>query len=191
MLVRSGVWDKRAVVEKYKRPKAYNVMQDLVWNKRSGPIDKEFKESVIKEIYKYDSRIDPGEMWKIKRVQEIGRERRREVKIAKKEEAVKFRTFNIIKQKTKIRQTKKRVEQEKARLQMSQKRQMEMEMNVETSTLKPLKKAEYRIGMMKGIFNHVKLQKELPITVSSVIKCEEENPLHMQSIQTPETLLTI
>lgn len=132
------------MVEKYELPKAYNLMNELIWNKRSGPIDEEFKESVIAEIYKFDSRIDAGMWWKIRRVQEVGRERRREVRadehggrtviasvlqcmilpyddktncarndesqkmIKKKEEAVNHRTFQIIKKKTKIRQTKAR-----------------------------------------------------------------------------------
>ena len=85
----------------------------------SGPIDDEYKESVVDEIYKFDSRIDVGEMWKIRQVQVVGRERRREKMIKKKEEAVKHRTFQIVKNKTKIRQTKARIAKEEAKLRMT------------------------------------------------------------------------
>ena len=64
------------------------------------------------EIYKYDSRIDMGEMWKIRQVQVKLREGKRENMIKKKEEAVKHRTFKIVKNKTKIRQTKARIAKE-------------------------------------------------------------------------------
>jgi hypothetical protein len=110
-------------------------MHELIWNKRSGPIDEEFKESVIDQIYKFDSRIDAGMWWKIRRVQEVGRERRREKMIKKKEEAVKHRTFNIVKKKTKIRQTKARIEKERARLNMTAEEKVKLD--VEASTLKP------------------------------------------------------
>lgn len=98
------------MVKKYERPKAFNLMHELIWNKRSGLIDEEFKQDVIGQIYKLDSRIDAGMWWKIRRVQEVGRGRRREKMIKKKEEAVKFRTFEIVKKKTKIRETKARIE---------------------------------------------------------------------------------
>ena len=113
-----NIWDKKiANVEKYDPDDAYNLMSELVWNKRAGPIDDEYKDDVITQIYKHDSRIDVGEMWKIKRVQIVGRERRRLKMIKKKEEAVKHRTFQIVRNKTKIRQTKQRIAKEEVSVQ--------------------------------------------------------------------------
>ncbi|GMH95712.1 hypothetical protein TrVE_jg5791 [Triparma verrucosa] len=159
-----NIWDKKiANVEKYDPDDAYNLMSELVWNKRAGPIDDEYKDDVITQIYKHDSRIDVGEMWKIKRVQIVGRERRRLKMIKKKEEAVKHRTFQIVRNKTKIRQTKQRIAKEEAKLRMS--KDETMERSIATSTLKPLRKAEVRVDTMKGIFSHIEKQKELPIEI--------------------------
>ncbi len=155
-----GVWDKRAVVEKYKRPEAFSMMNDMIWGKRAGPTEGEFKESVIDAVYKYDCRIDAGMKWKIMRVQEKQRELRRDKNIKKKEDAVKIRTYQIIKKKTKIRATKRRIEEERRKLNMTQDEILER--NELTSTLVPLKKAEYRVDVMKGVFNHIDYQKELP-----------------------------
>ncbi|GMH83679.1 hypothetical protein TL16_g09682 [Triparma laevis f. inornata] len=170
-----NIWDKKiANVEKYTADNAYNLMSDLVWNKRAGPIDDEYKDDVITQIYKYDSRIDVGEMWKIKEVQVVGRERRRLKMIKKKEEAVKHRTFQIVRNKTKIRQTKQRIAKEEAKLRMS--KDETMERNIATSTLKPLRKAETRVDSMKSIFSHMDKQKELPIEIRR--KVAKVNPTY-------------
>ena len=74
--VTRGRKDKR--VAKHERPKSYNIMQDLIWNYRSGELDDEFKEKVVQEVYKYDCRIDAGEKYKIKMVTDQLRQQSRE-----------------------------------------------------------------------------------------------------------------
>ena len=44
-------------------------------------------------------------------------------------------------------------------------KEKQIRLNVEASTLKPLRKAEKRVGMIRGIFTHMDLQKQLPIDV--------------------------
>ena len=143
----------------------FNPMSDLIWGKRSGEITAAFKSMVIDAVYKFDSKISPGEMWKIRRCQEVGRERRRGINIERKKSVGKGKAFDIWKKKLKIRALKERVRQEKERAEKPVDWEAEKKKSAANSTLLPLKLAEKRVSFMKSIFNHMTMQSVLPAEI--------------------------
>jgi len=150
---------KDAKVEKHEKSKAYNIMQDLIWNTRS--LDRDFKETVVEEVYKYDCKIGPGEKYKIKMVTDKLRQQSREKNWEKEVKKGHMKTNEIWKKKEKIRALKARLAEEQ-RLMNLPVREITF---AERTTLKPLKDAETRVKFMKSIFEHIENQKEIPRVV--------------------------